>query len=106
MLTPPVTPSHLQTESDINQLGTHKRFRWIDEKHPLAEFISHVYDMACGIALALEIIQAADLRRVEIREGNHSFQPTLNLHESDQLFRFALAAARSLRNETEEKITN
>ena len=104
MSIPPEISSHAQTEADINKRSAHQRFNWIDTEHPLAEFFSHAYDMLCGIALTLEIIQAADLKRVEMREGDNTVQPDLNLHDSDQLFRFALAAARCLRNEAEGRI--
>lgn len=89
------------TQAEIDRLGMHKPFSWLDEdaqQHPLAKFVEQVKDMTDGIALTLEIVEMADIQRREASELEREdiVHPVIQSRDAFTLRRFAIAASRML----------
>lgn len=89
------------TQAEIDRLGMHKPFSWLDEdaqRYPLAKFVEQVKDMTAGIALTLEIVEMADIQRREALELEREdiVHPVIQSRDAFTLRRFAIAASRML----------
>ena len=96
----------IRTEAEINRLSVYERFRWLNEaaqKNPLAEFVEQVKDLACGITLALEMVEMSDIQRQEALNANDGpiITPVIRLSDACTLRRFAIAASRMLAEHSE-----
>lgn len=73
-------------------------FSWLSDdakRYPMAVFVERAHDMAAGLALALEMVESAELNRMD-PDAYDGEVPVLDGCDTFIMLRFAIAAARSM----------
>lgn len=83
-----------------------KPFSWLPDgtQTPATEFCEAAYDIARGIALAIDIANVSHIQRDNGHGPGQGDPPVLGINETETMLMFAKASARLLVNYAEEQM--